>query len=247
MIWIVGGTHEGDYLSKKLKDIPHIVTLGTREGLNYFKGENYIYKRLGGYEGMKEFINENEINLVIDVTHPFAVNVSKNAKAAAEAMDIPYYRYERNLSQKGEHTIEFSSYEECFQYLESWKGTLFVTTGSNRVEDFERVRGDNRFIYRGLPMVDSVTKLNNLGIHIKDIVAMVGPFNKDIDMEFIKFFDADAVVMKDSGKVGGTEEKIKAAEEMGITSFLIKREKEGNEDFDDFVKEIFTILKGSIK
>lgn len=243
MIWIVGGTHEGDLLSKKLNNIPHIVTLGTREGLDYYKGEHYLYKKLGGYEGMKKFIAENNIEMVIDVTHPFAVNVSKHAKSAAEDMKIPYYRYERNLSKIGKHTVEFNSYEECFEYLKNWKGTLFVTTGSNRVEDFEKVRGENRFIYRVLPMVDSVTKLNNLGIHIRDIVAMVGPYNKNIDMEFLKFFNADAVVMKDSGKVGGTEEKIKAAEEMGVTSFLIKREKEGNEDFEDFVNEIFTILK----
>lgn len=242
MIWIIGGTYEGDYISKKLKEYPHVVTLGTKEGLDYFEGENYLYKRLGGYEGMKKFIKENDIDLVVDVTHPFAKNVSKNGKKAAKDLNVPYYRYERNLSKTGKHTIEFSSYEECFSYLENWEGTLFVTTGSKRVEDFEKVRGENRFIYRVLPMVDSVTKLNNLGIHIKDIVAMVGPFYKSIDVEFLKFFGADAVVMKDSGKVGGTEEKIKAAEELGITSFLIKRKKDGDYSFSDFVKNILDIV-----
>ena len=77
MIWIIGGTSEGDCFSKRLGDTPHIITLGTREGLNYYSGANYQFKRMD-FDEMKEFIREKNIHIVIDLTHPFAVNVSQN-------------------------------------------------------------------------------------------------------------------------------------------------------------------------
>lgn len=242
MIWIIGGTSEGEYLSKTLENIPHIITLGTEEGMKYYHRENYQYKRMSK-EDMADFINDERIDLVIDLTHPFAVNVSRNAREVCQELEIPYKRYERPSIKGFEHTRAFESYDECFEYLDkNFKGTLFVTTGVNHVEYYEEVRNDNRFIYRVLPMIESVSKLVNLGVHIKDIVAMVGPFNEDIEKEFYKFYKADAVVMKDSGQRGGTLEKLKAAEELGLETFLIRREEAQDQSFVDFVSEIKDLI-----
>lgn len=244
MIWIIGGTGEGEAFSKILGDIPHIVTLGTREGLNYFKGQAYKYKRMDSQE-MINFIKDEGVKLTIDLSHPFAVNVSANAKEACKACGIDYYRYERQIINSGINTHEFSNYEECFEYLKTFKGTLLITTGSNRVEDFEKVRRDNRFIYRILPMVDSVTKLNNLNIHMRDIIAMVGPFSKNYEIELYKYLRLDGVVMKDSGKAGGTDQKISACDELGLKSFVISRTGEDSESFRDFSDKMFKIIQKS--
>lgn len=244
MIWVIGGTSEGDYFSNRLGRIPHIVTLGTEEGLNFYKGENYRYKRMDGEE-MKKFIAEENIQMAIDLSHPFALNVSREAKKVCEESGVEYFRFERNTTKLGKNTREFSAYEECFEFLKDYQGTVLITTGSNRVEDFEKIRNDNRFIYRVLPMVESVTKLTKLGIHIKDIIAMVGPFTKDLDKEFYKFFNVDAVVMKDSGKSGGTEEKIKACEEMGIKSLVITRFENEGETFENFVNKMIERIQGN--
>lgn len=241
MIWIIGGTSEGDCFSKRLGDTPHIITLGTREGLNYYSGANYQFKRMD-FDEMKEFIREKNIHIVIDLTHPFAVNVSHNAKKACKDEGIDYYCFERNVTEFGKNTIEFCTYEEFFAFLTEYSGTVFLTTGSNRVEDFEKVRGDNRFVYRVLPMIDSVTKLNNLGIHMKDIVAMVGPYTKELDMELYRFFGADGVVMKDSGEAGGTDKKIEACEALGIKSFVITRKKESCINFNEFINKMLKII-----
>lgn len=242
MIWIVGGTSEGDYFSKKLKEIPHIITLGTKEGLEYYSGKNYQYKRMT-LEDMVDFIEKENINTVVDLSHPFAVNVSNNAKKASEKRKIPYFRYEREVTELGKNSIEFKSYEECFEYLKTWEGTLFLTTGSNRAEDFEKVRKENRFVYRILPMVESVEKLKNLNKNIKDIVAMVGPFTKELDKEIYKFYKVDGVVMKDSGKAGGTREKILACEELKIKSFVITRENKEMGEFSEFVEKFLENYK----
>lgn len=242
MIWVIGGTSEGEFFSKKLGDIPHIVTLGTKEGLNYYEGDNYQFNRMD-YEQMRNFIKSENIDFVVDLSHPFAINVSHDAKRACRDECVEYHRFDRDVTEFGKNTIEFANYEECFEYLESFQGSVFITTGSNRVEDFEKIKGNNRFIYRVLPMVESITKLINLNIHIKDIVAMVGPFTKDLDIEMYKFLGVDCVVMKDSGDAGGTSEKIKACEELGIKSFVITRTKEKGVDFNRFVEDILKMIK----
>ena len=54
-----------------------------------------------------------------------------------------------------------------------------------------------------------------------------------------KEYDADYVIMKDSGIEGGTNEKIKACINLGIVPVVIGREKEeGIEDLDEIVELI---------
>jgi precorrin-6A/cobalt-precorrin-6A reductase len=237
MIWIVGGTSEGEYFSEKLGSVPHILTLGTEEGETYYNNPHSLFMRMDEQK-MEEFIKDKKIDMTVDLSHPFAVEVSENARKASESLKIPYYRYERDTTKPGKHTVVFKNYEEAFNYLKTWSGTLFVTTGSNKVSELEDARGENRFIYRILPMVKSIEKLSNLGIKLEDTVAMVGPFSVKLNEEMIKFFDADAMLMKDSGKAGGTEEKIEACENTGITSFLIAREENEHADFYEFVEKV---------
>ena len=43
----------------------------------------------GGAEGMAQFCRERSIDAIIDVTHPFARHISRNAAAASLAAEIP--------------------------------------------------------------------------------------------------------------------------------------------------------------
>ena len=120
----------------------------------------------------------------------------------------------------------FRSYEECYKYLEKIIGTVFFTTGSKNIGDFEKVRGNNRYIYRVLPALESIEICRENNIHMRDIVAILGPFSKEFNNIMLSTYKADYCVMKDSGNVGGTIEKIEACKEIGIKSIIITREEE---------------------
>jgi precorrin-6A/cobalt-precorrin-6A reductase len=62
-----------------------------------------------------------------------------------------------------------------------------------------------------------------LGIPPKDIIAMQGPFSKELNMAIIKSYEITGVISKDSGLEGGTEEKIAACIESKVPLILIKR------------------------
>lgn len=238
MIWIIGGTTEGRTLVSMLEGkVDNIVTVATENGKEFLDTENYKVGRMTN-EQMDKFVEDNNILAIVDLTHPFAKIVSENAKQIADNNKIEYVRYARE-SMELETGVMLDSYESAFEYLKDIEGTVFFTTGSNRIDDFQKVRGDNRFIYRVLPAKESINKCVNAEVHIRDIVAMLGPFSKEMNKLMFKEFKVEYMVTKDSGKVGGTDEKIEACLELGITPIIIRRdEEEGFRSLNDLEEYI---------
>ena len=240
MIWIVGGTSESVALGKifEEKNIPHLITYATKDGL-----ELATDKAINKDESVEDFIVHKDIDAIIDLTHPFAVKMTDKVKKAAEKSQISYLRYERERISYPADAILVDSYEEAYEKLKDMTGTFFFTTGSNKVADFEKVKGDKRFVYRILPTVDSITKARSAGVEIKDLVAMLGPFSEEINLAMLKTFQAVYLVTKYSGKAGGVEEKISAAESLGIVPIIITRDQVETKTWEDFLLEVEKFLE----
>lgn len=230
MIWIIGGTSEARIILDRIRDLGAsnncIVSVATPEGRKFLDAHNITVGRMD-LEEMILFIEKHNISLIADLSHPYAKVVSKNAREAAKSAGIPYHRYERDKTHKYENVIYLSDYEECYNYIQDIRGTVFFTTGSKNIADFEKVRGDNRFIYRILPALESIRICVESGIEMKDMVAALGPFSKEFNKAMLCEYKADYCVMKDSGSPGGTPEKIEACLELSIKPVVIGRAEEG--------------------
>lgn len=240
MIWIIGGTCETRELVKRLNGRKnYIITAATEDGKQFIDSQNLLIGRMD-YHEMVKFIQENQIKLVIDLSHPYAVLVSKNAQRAASSQNVKYIRYVRPQAVFTDCVIYKKSLDECIEYLKSVSGTVFFTTGSKNIGRFEKIKGNNRFVYRILPSIPGIEECKKYNVLIKDVVAMLGPFSVELNRAMFKEYDADYVIMKDSGIEGGTNEKIKACINLGIVPVVIGREKEeGIEDLDEIVELIF--------
>lgn len=241
MIWIIGGTSESRELLNRIKDQDNfIMTIATEGGLDFFDSDRVIVGRLSTDE-MIDFIKKYNIGTIVDLSHPYAKVVTDNAKEVSKKMDIRYIRYVRKRIKLQKNEIYLDSYEDCYEYLKEISGVVFFTTGSKNIEDFEKIRGDNRFIYRVLPALESLEICKKNKIHMRDIVAVLGPFSKELNEAMLKEYSADYCVMKDSGDAGGTMEKIIACRELDISPIIIGREEEeGIIDLEDIVKNIIT-------
>lgn len=225
MIWIIGGTVETRYLIKKIKS-EYVLTVATLDGGREFSEFNPIVRRMS-LGDMVDFINKNKIDLIIDLSHPYAEEVTKNAKQAANECNVKYLRYERSRTTLNGCRI-FKSYDECNNYIQNLKGTFLFTTGSKHIGLFEKNKGDRRYIYRILPSKLSIDECLKNGVEMDRIVAIKGPFSKEFNKAILKEYNADYIVLKNSGKEGGVEEKIMAAKELNVIPLVIDREeKEG--------------------
>ncbi|HYE81691.1 MAG TPA: precorrin-6A reductase [Clostridia bacterium] len=237
MIWIIGGTIEARDLMSRLRGYKEfIVTVATESGAEALQDRSVAVGRMDCGE-MARFIKEKSVDTVVDMSHPYALEATRNAKEACAETGVSYIRFVRKSSYM-EGCVFMESVEKCAAYLESVKGCVFFTTGIKNIRDFQRVRGGNRFVYRVLPTVFSIRECMLQGVRMEDIIAVLGPMLEDMNYQMFKDYKADYVVMKDSGKEGGTPEKIKACRRLGITPLVILRQQEekGIEDMEELIK-----------
>ena len=238
MIWIIAGTSEARETIERIKDLDDfIATIATEGGKEFINSEKLIVGRMS-YEEMVNFSKKYNIRMIVDLTHPYAKIVSQNAKFLAKELNIKYVRYTREKAETLKNAISLENYEEAYEYLSKIYGTVFFTTGSKNIGDFEKIKKDNRFIYRVLPALDSIKECLKQNISMKDTIAVLGPFSTEYNKIMFKEYGADYVVMKDSGEKGGTMEKIKACEELGIKAIVIGREEENGINDLDMIEKI---------
>lgn len=225
----------------RIKDLDsYIATVATRQGKEFLSSENVMVGRMN-YDEMKTFVRKYKISLIVDLSHPYADVVSKNAKRLGKEENIKYIRYIREKTKKSLYFqgVYLKNYEEAYEYLANIKGSVFFTTGSKNIGEFEKVRGENRFIYRILPTLESIRECNTYDVSIKNIVAMLGPFSTEYNKMMFYEYKVDYVIMKDSGSKVGTLEKMKACEELKISPIIIGREdEEGINNLDQVEKII---------
>ncbi|OLN27051.1 precorrin-6A/cobalt-precorrin-6A reductase [Desulfosporosinus metallidurans] len=178
-------------------------------------------------------------SLVIDASHPSTSIKFAPLRQWCEQRGIPYIRLERPETKVPSSPLIFPVYnwEEALLQLKQrvdtlhqLKGrpiTIFITTGSHQLQSIANssFARSVRLVVRILPEGRLVQKCNEVGIHPRDIVAMQGPFSKEINRALFKFYGADILLTRDSGLAGGTDTKISAALELGLEIVLVKKTK----------------------
>lgn len=226
MIWIIGGTVEAKELAKKIQDkVDFIITSATESEKEFINSSNLIVGRMDFYDMMK-FVKDKNVDLIVDLSHPYAHIVSENAKKVAIQRNIKYIRYVREKSYIPSYAVHVETLEKCINYLKNVSGTVFFTTGSKNIGDFEKIKNKNRYVYRVLPAIASIEECKKYNVHMKDIVALLGPFSKEFNKSMFKEYDAKYVVMKDSGKAGGVIERLEACRDLNIVPIVIGRKEE---------------------
>ena len=175
-----------------------------------------------------KYIKKNNINKIIDATHPYAIEVSKNAIQCAKELNIDYLRYERkslieDISYENKYIV--SSIEEACKIAREKGRNIFIGTGSKNLPKIVELIPDRNLIVRVLPTSDVILSCESLGLNADNIIAMKGPFSQSINEEFYKHYNVDIVVTKESGIAGGFLEKVNACETLQIPVVIITRER----------------------
>ena len=79
-----------------------------------------------------------------------------------------------------------------------------------------------------LPSVESIAKCRELGLSGKQIIAMQGPFSREMNEALIREVGAAAILTKESGISGGFIEKLEAARATGVKCIVIENPEKGS-------------------
>lgn len=229
-LMVIGGTTESHQIIDELlnRNINVILTVATSYGESLIEerpGLKVVAGRMDS-EQMLHFIKSSSIECVVDASHPFAQNVSNNAIQACREASIPYVRFERKSHEADLSDVYLAqSYEEAAAIASRLEGNILLTTGSNNLECFITTVKDykQRLFVRVLPTSNVIQKCEKLGLTADNIIAMKGPFSKELNREMLKQCKASVMVTKESGDAGGVKEKLLSAGELGAAVILIKR------------------------
>ena len=98
-ILIFAGTTEGRLLSAWLCDqkMPHLLCVATAYGRQLLPENPYAQVRTGRLdrEEMTELMRKEGVRIVVDATHPYALEAAKNIRTAAQAAGTDYLRLDR--------------------------------------------------------------------------------------------------------------------------------------------------------
>ena len=237
-ILIFSGTTEGRELAEWLdsQGVMVHVRVATEYGAVVMEPSANIDVRVGscgGAEGIAGVIDELSIGIVVDATHPYALNITRHIREACERTGAEYIRLKRPDSEGDtDGVVRFDTLEDAVEYLKGTEGRILASTGSNELSLYTRIPDyTERVVARVLSTVESVQKCAALGFEGRNLICAQGPFSEEMNVAMLKQVDARFMVTKDSGDAGGFVEKVRAARRAGATLVVINRPEDSGLDF----------------
>lgn len=209
MIWIIGGTKDSRSILDevlKVREDEIIVSTATEYGGKLLedvaKNEkvHVVSERLNVLQ-IESMILEKKIDLIIDASHPYAQNISNTVISMISYLNerniaggkIKYVRFERKILDYGtENVFQFKNLQEINVFLNKFENkNILSTLGSNTLAELRGIAEKNNLFIRILPTTTSIQNAEKLGYLPKNIIAMQGPFSKDMNVAILKNYKID--------------------------------------------------------
>lgn len=219
-ILLLAGTFEARQLAKQLS-LRHAGSRVTASFAGAVKDlpELDVPTRIGGFggvAGLSGFLRAEHVSLVIDATHPFAAQMSRNAAEACEALQLPLIRLERPAwtALPNDTWSHFGSMQDASRALPE-AARAFLAVGRKEIRQFAS-RAD---IYGFARMIEAPPEPLPDGW---DLVLQRPSQSPSEEADLMRKHGITHVVTKNSG---GTRAyaKIEAARALQLPVFVIDR------------------------
>ncbi|TKW76767.1 MAG: cobalt-precorrin-6A reductase [Bradyrhizobium icense] len=216
---ILGGTADANLLAEA----------ATRAGLDaiYSYGgrtraptDQPLPTRIGGFGGavgLADYIRREGITHVIDATHPFAAEMSRNAVVACAATETPLIALERAPWAKatGDNWIDVTDITSAVAALPDNPARVFLAIGRQHIAPFG-AKPQHAYTLRFVDPPGSVLQF------AADVIVSRGPFTLDDELQMMRARRIAWIVARNSGG-SGARAKIDAARELGLPVVMISR------------------------
>ncbi|MCV2867745.1 cobalt-precorrin-6A reductase [Defluviimonas sp. WL0002] len=219
-VLLLGGTTEASQLAR------HLAALGVDAVFSYAGRTDApvaqpLPTRIGGFGGvggLVRYLKDESITHVVDATHPFAAQMSRNAIAACEQARVPLCAFERApwVAGPGDSWINVGDIAGAVAALPDDAARVFLAIGKQNLRDFA-ARPQHHYLLR---LVDQP----EAPLPLPDAAAIIarGPFDEAGDRALLADHRIDWIVAKNAGGTGARA-KLDAARALRIPVILIDR------------------------
>ena len=219
-VLLLGGTSEASQLAR------HFAARGVDAVFSYAGRtdtpiEQPLPTRIGGFggaDGLAAYLSAERITHVVDATHPFAAQMSRNAISACADTDTPLCAYERAPWEAGEGDdwTHVSDLGGAVAALPEEPSCIFLAIGRQNLAAFA-TKPWHHYLLR---LVDAPQ--GRLPLPDAEAVIARGPFTEEGDRKLLKSRRVNLIVAKNSGGTGARA-KLDAARNLGLPVILIDR------------------------
>ncbi|WP_245256510.1 cobalt-precorrin-6A reductase [Bartonella tamiae] len=237
-ILLLGGTQEAYKLAQLFfkNHLDFLSSLAGRTVHPRLPDGNYRIGGFGGRDGLINFVQSENIGVIIDATHPFAQTISEHAVQAANFTNISYIRLERQPWQpvKGDNWHVVYNLEEAAQKI-PFQSKCFLAIGRQYLHSFLK-RKDVSFIAR---MVD---QFNDKASHDNLHIILEKPGSYESEKLFLMKHNFDSIICRNSGGIASYA-KIKAARFLNIPVIMIHKFLQTNTQSYSSVEEVLAFVR----
>jgi precorrin-6A/cobalt-precorrin-6A reductase len=219
-VLILGGTGDAAQAIAQIAALPQVETIASLAGRTPKPNIPSLGQvRMGGFGGvvgLVAFLRDEKIDLLVDATHPFAAQISRNAAQAALTVGIPRVLLNRPGWERavGDRWIEVADHAAAAAILPGLAARVFLTIGRQELAAF----ADLTQLWFLMRMITSP----DLPIPPGQVILQQGPFSVADEIALMQKYRVGAIVSKNSGGTA-TYAKIIAARELGLPVVMIPR------------------------
>ncbi|MFI8939904.1 cobalt-precorrin-6A reductase [Streptomyces syringium] len=219
-VLILGGTTEARRLAAELAADPALRVTSSLAGRVAAPRLPAGQVRIGGFggpEGLARWLREQQVDALIDATHPFAGTISCNAARAAADVHVPLLALRRPgwVAGPGDDWHPVGSLAEAADAIPALGKRAFLTTGRMGLAAFAHLE-DMWFLVRSVDAPEPPVPAR------MEVLLARGPFTVEGEAELLRRHRVDVLVTKDSG-AAATAAKLVAARQAGIPVVIVRR------------------------
>ena len=253
-VWILSGTSDGPIIADKLLNLNYVVfvsVISFKASLVYPKKDklHIITGKIIDEIEVHQFLEKHQIDLIIDATHPFAMQISTNLVKGCKKLNKMLLRFERQSQVKSSLNSRFVEDLKGIKISDIKNKNLLLAIGArclNEVAEYYMNLEVNIYA-RILATEDSI--LNGFSSCIRNSnIAILNPSKfgeHKLEYSLCKNWNIDYILCRDSGSYSQMIwEDI--SEKTNIKLFKLKRPTEKRiqhifSDYDNLIKFISKI------
>jgi precorrin-6A/cobalt-precorrin-6A reductase len=172
----------------------------------------------GGASGLADYIRREGITHVVDASHPFAAEMSRNAVAACETTGTKLIALERApwVKVAADKWIEVPDIAAAVMALPVDRARVFLAIGRQHIAPFA-LKPQHAYLLRFVDAADEPLPFPDA-----DVIIARGPFALPSEVELLRSRGIEWIVARNSGGEGARA-KIEAARALRIPVVMVKR------------------------
>lgn len=169
----------------------------------------------GGVRGLREWVRDEHVDVIVDATHPFAATITANAAEVCGQLRLPYLLLVRRAWDPGAAIVVASDTQAAEVVSQQQFSRVFLTTGRSGVAAF--VDSDAWVLIRAVTAPD-----NDLLPRHHRLVLSRGPYRYDGEYALLREHHIEVLVTKNSGGQM-TRAKLDAAAALDVPVLMVNR------------------------